>query len=114
MSKFLMAAALALLTTLAPAYAAFDPNRIVTTVDDATKTFSCQADRSEPIYTYKTTSKTRIRVSGKRIRVSFLWDEGNFSEIKVGAVITVQYHIEGGERIAERVTIYPKMKPQKH
>jgi len=114
MSKLLMAAALALLTTLVPAYAAFDPNRIVTAVDEVAKTFSCQAKPSEPTYTYKTTSKTKIRISGKRVRVSYLWDKGNFSEIKVGEIITVQYHIEGDDRIAERVAIYPKKKPREH
>jgi hypothetical protein len=72
------------------------------------KTFSCNAKRGQPSYTYKTTSKTKIRISGKRVRLSYLWDRGNFSEIKVGEIITVQYHIEGGDRIAERVAIYPK------
>ena len=93
---------------LAPAFAAFDPNRIVTAVDSEAKTFSCRAKSGKQSYTYKTTSKTTIRISGKRVRLSHLWDRGNFSEIKVGEIITVRYHLEGGERIAERVAIYPK------
>ena len=108
MSKLLMAVALAIVTTVSLASAAFDPNRIVTAVDHTAKTFSCQAKPGEPSYTYKTTSKTRIRISGKRVRLTYLWDRGNFSEIKVGEIITVQYHVEGADRIAERVTIYPK------
>jgi len=114
MSKLLMAAALATFVTLAPAIAAFAPNRIITAVDYEAKTFSCQAKPGEPIYTYKTTSKTVIRISGKRVRLSHLWDEGNFSEIKVGEVVTVQYHKHGGDRIAERVVIYPKKRPPEH
>jgi hypothetical protein len=108
MSKLLVAVALAIIATLAPASAAFTPKRIVTAVDYAAKTFSCQAKPGEPSYTYKTTGKTRIRVVGKRVRLSHLWDEGNFAEIKVGEIITVQYHIEGADRIAERVVTYPK------
>jgi len=108
MSKLLTAVALAMFMTLAPAFAAFDPNRIVTYVDYVAKTFSCQAKPGEPIYTYKTTSKTKIRIVGKRVRLSYLWDEGNFAEVKVGGIITVEYHMVGGERIAERVAIYPK------
>ena len=108
MFKLLMAVTLAIFTTLSPAFAAFDPNRIVTAVDYLAKTFSCHAKPGQPSYTYKTTSKTKIRIVGKRVRLSYLWDRGNFSEIKVGEIITVQYHIEGGDRIAERVAIYPK------
>ena len=84
MSKLLIAVALAIFTTLSPAFAAFAPNRIVTAVDYAAKTFSCHAKPGQPSYTYKTTSKTKIRISGKRVRLSYLWDRGNFSEIKVG------------------------------
>ena len=47
-------------------------------------------------------------VAPKRVRLSYLWDGGNFSEIKVGEIITVEYHIDAGERIADRVTTYPK------
>jgi hypothetical protein len=114
MSKLLMAAALALMTTLAPAYAAFDPNRIVTAVDEVAKTFSCQAEPGTPTYTYKTTRKTTIRNNGKRFRLSYLWDRGKFSAIKVGEIVTVQYHLKGADRIAERVVIYPKKKPPQY
>ena len=108
MSKLLTAVVLAVSMTLAPAFAAFDPNRIVTEVDAVAKTFSCQAKAGEPSYTYKTTSKTRIRIVGKRVRLYHLWDRGNFSEIKVGGIITVQYYMSGRDRIAERVVITPK------
>ncbi|MGA7389646.1 MAG: hypothetical protein WA322_05945 [Pseudolabrys sp.] len=108
MSRLLMVVALAMFTTLSPAFAAFAPNRIVTAVDYMAKKFSCHAKPDEPSYTYKTTRNTRIRIAGKRVRLSHLWDAGNFSEIKVGEVITVEYHIDAGERIADRVTIYPK------
>jgi hypothetical protein len=108
MSKLLTAVALAMFTTLAPAFAAFAPNRIVTAVDNVAKKFSCHAKPDEPTYTYKTTKKTKIRIAGKRVRLRYLWDGGNFSEIKVGEIISVEYHIDGGERIADRVAIYPK------
>jgi hypothetical protein len=108
MSKLLMAVVLAMFTTLAPAFAAHDSNRIVTAVDYVAKTFSCHAKPSEPDYTYKTTSKTTIRISGKRVRLTYLWDRDNFSEVKVGEIISVRYHLDGGDRIAERIAIYPK------
>ena len=108
MSKLLTAVVLAMSLTLAPAFAAFDPNRIVTEVDAVAKTFSCQAKPGEPSYTYKTTNRTRIRIVGKRVRLTHLWDRGNFSEIKVGEIITVQYYMSGRDRIAERVVITPK------
>jgi hypothetical protein len=50
----------------------------------------------------------RVRKIGYFSRCPYLWDRGNFSEIKVGEIITVQYHMEGADRIAERVAIYPK------
>jgi len=108
MSKLLTAVALAMFTTLSPAFAAFAPNRIVTAVDYVVKKFSCHAKPGEPSYTYKTTSKTKIRIGGKRVRLLYLWDRGNFSEIKVGEIITVEYHIDGGDRVVDRVAIYPK------
>jgi hypothetical protein len=100
----------ATLIVLAPppsARAAFDPNRIVTAVDNDAKTFSCQAGTGEPIYTYKTTASTRFRVAGK-IRLSHIWNKGGLSDLKVGATVTVDYHVSGGDRIADRVAIYPK------
>jgi hypothetical protein len=108
MWKLTMAVLLAVLATLAPARAAFDPDRIVTAVDYAAKMFSCQAKPGEPSYTYKTTNKTVFRVSGKRVRLSYIWNKGSLSELKVGATITVQYHLSGEDRIADRVAIYPK------
>jgi hypothetical protein len=108
MLKLLPTVTLALFTTLSPAFAAFDPNRIVTAVDYVAKTFSCHAKPGEPIYTYNTTSKTKIRISGRRPRFSYLWNKGNFSEIKVGEIITVQFYMKGEDRIADRVVIYPK------
>ena len=108
MSKLLRSPWRSQFLRLSPAFAAFDPNRIVTAVDPLAKTFSCHAKPGEPSYTYKTTSKTKIRIDGKRVSLSYLWDKGNFSEIKVGTIITVEYHMNGDDRIAERVAIYPK------
>jgi hypothetical protein len=101
----------ATIIALAPvpsALAAFDPNRIVTAVDNDAKTFSCQAGTGEPIYTYKTTASTRFRVAGKRARLSYIWNKGSLSDLKAGAIVTVRYHVDGSDRIAERVAIYPK------
>jgi hypothetical protein len=108
MWKILMVAMFAVLATLAPAVAAFDPNRIVTAVDYAAKTFSCQAKPGEPSYTYKTTNKTVFRISGKRVRLTYIWNKGSISELKVGTTVTVQYHLRGDDRIADRVAISPK------
>ena len=104
----LVAAALVVLAPIPSALAAFDPNRTVTAVDYDAKTFACQAGPGEPVYTYKTTADTRYRVAGKRVRLSYVWDKGSLSDVKVGAIVTVRYHIDGHDRIAERVAIYPK------
>ncbi len=93
---------------LAPARAAFDPNRIVTDVNSAAGTFSCHAKAGTPTYTYTTTPKTIFRVSGERVKLRHLWQKGSLSDLKVGETVTVQYHLRGGERIADRVAIYPK------
>jgi hypothetical protein len=86
------------------ASAAFDPERTVTNIDYAAKTISCQAGPGEPSYTYKITTKTVVRVTGKRP----LKSKGEFSQIKIGEVITVQYHLEGAERIAQKIVIHQK------
>jgi hypothetical protein len=104
----ILVATIIVLAPIPSALAAFDPNRIVTAVDNDARTFSCQAGTGEPIYTYKTTASTRFRVAGKRARLSYIWNKGSLSDLKAGAIVTVRYHVDGSERIAERVAIYPK------
>jgi hypothetical protein len=106
MYKMLIATVLSLLV-LTPALAAQDPNRIVTAVDEVGKTFNCHAKAGEPSWTYRTTNKTVFRAAKKRVRLSYVWNKGSFSELKVGDIVTVQYHLSGNDRIAERVAIYP-------
>ena len=108
MCKTVATATLVTMLALVPALAAFDPNRIVTAVDYAAGTFSCQAEAGSSAYAYKTTAKTVFRVSGQRVKLRYLWQKGSLSELKVGGTVTVQYHLRGGERIADRVAIYPK------
>ncbi len=108
MWKILMTAALAAMLTFAPAFAAFDPNRIITAVDRGRGAFSCQARAGETAYTYQTTAKTVFRVSGQRVKLRYIWQKGSLFDLDVGATVTVQYHLRGGERIADRVAIYPR------
>jgi hypothetical protein len=98
---------LATFSPLAPAFAAFDPNRIVTAVNNDARTFSCHAKAGEPTYTYKTTDKTVFRINGKRVQLRYIWNKGSLSELKVGDTVTVQYHLSGGKHVADRVAIYP-------
>ena len=107
MQRLLPATIVALCVTIAPAFAAFDPDRIVTAVDRAAGTFSCHAKAGEPTYTYRTTAKTVFRVSGERVKLRYLWQRGSLSDLAVGATVSVQFHLRGAERIAERVAIYP-------
>lgn len=109
MQKYLVSGML-LLATAVSAPAAFDPQRIVTTVDYDAKSFSCHAKPGEPSHAYKATETTRIRVKGQRARLTDLWDRGSFQKLKVGERVTVQYHLAGHDRIAERIIIYPKTK----
>jgi hypothetical protein len=104
----ILVATIIVLAPIPSTLAAFDPNRIVTAVDDGAKTFSCQAKAGEATHTYKTTPKTVFRVAGKRARLSHIWNKGSLSDLKVGAIVTVRYHVDGSDRIAERVAIYPK------
>ncbi len=108
MWKTLVSLAIATALACAPAFAAFDPSRIVTAVDVAARSFSCHAKPGTPVYTYKTTPKTVFRVSGERVKLRYLWQKGSLADLKVGETVTVQYHVRGGERVADRVAIYPK------
>ncbi|HUI94923.1 MAG TPA: hypothetical protein VLX44_04155 [Xanthobacteraceae bacterium] len=108
MRKTLIATLLATFVFVPSASAVFAPNRTVTALDGGARTFTCEAKPGEARYTYKTTAKTIYRVSGRRVRLTWLWNKGSFSDIKVGEIVTVQFHLSGGERIADRVAIYPK------
>ena len=110
MRRLLALAALVVLAASVSASAAIVSDRIVTAVDTVARTFSCTAGPGEPAYVYKTNAKTRVRISGKRVRMSDLWESGNISELKTGQVVSVQYHVSGADRIAERVVIYPQKK----
>jgi hypothetical protein len=101
MRKVLIAVTLAMLATLSHALAAVTPYRIVTAVDDLSKTFSCHASSREPTWTYSTNDKTVFRVEGKVRR-------GEFADIKVGDRVSVHYHISGNNRVADRVIVRPK------
>jgi hypothetical protein len=107
MRRLFGATTLALLVLTSGSFAAMTPKQIVTTVDVFARSFSCQAKQGEPSWTYRTTDKTRIRVKGQRVRVSHLWHRGKFSDIKAGNVVSIRYHLDGSERIAERVIVYP-------
>jgi hypothetical protein len=108
MRKPLMAAMLVAPVMLAPAFAAWDPDRIVTAVNSEARAFSCQAEPGEPSYTYKTTGKTVFRTYGQRVRLSFIWNKGSMRALKVGDTVSVRFHMQGDDRIAERVAIRPK------
>jgi hypothetical protein len=107
MARLLAAMAIALVALTSGALAAMDSKRIVTAVDEAAKTFACGAGKGEPSWTYKTTDKTVIRTSGQRVRLSHIWHRGNFSDIKIGGIVTVRYHLDGHDRITDRVIVYP-------
>ena len=107
MTRLFAPCVFALFVLTSTAFATMDSKRIVTAVDAAAGSFSCYAKEGEPSWTYKTTDKTVIRTSGQRTCVSHIWHRGNFSDIKVGRIVTVRYHLNGSERIAERVIVYP-------
>jgi hypothetical protein len=105
MSKVLIAATLALLLTHSPALASYDNDRIVTAVDNFAKTFSCDAKAGEPSWSYKTNDKTIFRTAvAKKLR------RGSFTDIKVGEIVTVRYHLDCNDRIVQRVLSSFKMR----
>jgi hypothetical protein len=108
MWKSVLAATIGAALMLAPAFAAYAPKRIVTAIHGAEGTFDCHAEAGEPSRTYKTTSQTVFRTSDQKVRLRLLWHKGSLSDLKVGDVITVQYHVSGGAPVADRVAIYRK------
>jgi hypothetical protein len=84
-----------------------DSRRIVTAVDEIARAFICHAKQREPSWTYKTTDKTVVRTSGQRVRVTHIWHRGKLSDIKVGEIVTVRYHLTGSDRFVDRVIAYP-------
>ena len=72
-------------------------NGIVTTLDDAAKTFGCHWKTRD--WTYRTTDKTTFRIGSQA---------GSWSDLKVGQSVKVNYHWQGKNRVADRVTIAKK------
>jgi hypothetical protein len=105
MWKALMTAAIGACLMLAPAFAAYAPRRIVTAIHATDGTFECRASASEPSRTYKVTDHTVFRTSGQKVRLRLLWNKGSLSSIKVGDVVTVEYHLDGGEPVADRIAV---------
>ena len=67
---------------------------VVTSIDDASKTFGCHWNTSD--WTYTTTAKTVFRMAGR---------PAGFSDLKVGETVRVKYHVVGKKWVADRVTI---------
>jgi hypothetical protein len=67
---------------------------VVTAVDDAAKTFTCQWKTKD--WTFKTNDKTTYSVGTKA---------GSWSDLKVGSEVSVTSHDEGSDHIADQVSI---------
>ena len=70
---------------------------IVTTLDDAAKTFGCHWKTRD--WTYRTTDKTTFQIGSQA---------GSWSDLKVGQTVEVGFHWLGKNRVADRVTIAKK------
>jgi hypothetical protein len=66
----------------------------VTVVDAAAKTFTCHWKTGD--MTFKTTDKTQYWKGGK---------EGSWADLKTGDTVSVGYHDEGADHVAETVRI---------
>jgi hypothetical protein len=99
--------ALLMSSAVAPVQAAIVSKMMVVAVDYDAQTFTCQRKEREPRHEYRTTAKTVYRINGTRPRMTYLWNRGKFSEIKIGRVISIQYHVTGHQNIAERIVINP-------
>jgi hypothetical protein len=66
----------------------------VTAVDAAAKTFTCHWKTGD--MTFKTTDKTQYWKGGK---------QGSWADLKAGDTVSVGYHDEGADRVAETVRI---------
>jgi hypothetical protein len=67
---------------------------IVTAIDDGAKSFDCHWRTSA--WVYATGDKTVFLVGRK---------SGSFSDLKVGALVKVDYHLVGKDRVADRIVI---------
>jgi hypothetical protein len=92
MRKVLMAAILSTACVLSAN--AKEQTGTIVSIDNGAKTFVCEwKDKS---WTYRTTSKTSFRLSGKT---------GTFSDLKAGVRVNVGYHTDDKGRIADWVNI---------
>ena len=98
-SRLLLAGLVAVALTASPILSANAGNRVgtVTTIDDASKTFSCHWKTSDSTYT--TTDQTVFRMARKPAR---------FSDLKVGETVQIEYHVVNKDWVADRVVINTK------
>jgi hypothetical protein len=67
---------------------------VVTSVDDAAKTFTCKWKTGE--WTFKTTDKTDYWIGETK---------GSWADVKVGAEVKVTSHLDGKDHVADKVQI---------
>jgi hypothetical protein len=66
----------------------------ITSIDDAAMAFSSNWKKKDA--TYKTTDMTIFRANKKKAA---------FSDLKVGQTVNVKFHLDGQDRIADRVVV---------
>jgi hypothetical protein len=66
----------------------------ITAINEGTKSFDCHWKAKD--WTFKTNDKTVIKIGNKN---------AGWSDMKAGQTISVKFRQEGGERIAERVSL---------
>jgi len=96
MINLLIATVLAFATSAHADFAVvhFEGGGTIIAVDAAGKTFTCHWKSDDS--TYKTTDKTAFLIARKA---------ADLSDLKVGETVTIDYHLDGNERVADQVTV---------
>jgi hypothetical protein len=89
-----MAALLSAASVVPPAKAIGPRTGVVTAVNEGSKSFNCHWKTKD--WTYITREETVFLVGKKT---------GGFSDLKVGAIVRVNYHLVGKDQVADRVVI---------
>jgi hypothetical protein len=69
----------------------------VTAIDGTAKSFSCNWKKKD--WTYKTTDMTTFRADKKKAA---------FTDLMVGQLVNVKFHLDGQDRVADRVVVVSK------
>ena len=96
-SALFLFAAISILSAVCPADARGDRGTkgVITAIDSSGHTFTCHWESDN--WTYRVSGDTTYYVNGTQVV--------SFADLKIDGTIEVEYHEDGGARIADRVVL---------